>query len=130
MSKFKDIKDSKDFLALDAKRASNLVALAKLTDAFEKLSKDKPSVVAFQRNEAKLDSRLEQLETASDEVTKYFRSLGGDIFNDADFLKYCDLETEIVGNLEILRESHHELLKSQNLLDPPAPAVPSEDVVT
>ena len=83
MSLFEDVKDSKEFLPLHAERASILVALSKLTNAFEKLSKDKPSLVAFQRNEAKLDSRLEQLEIASDAVTKHFTSLGGDIFNDA-----------------------------------------------
>ena len=74
----------------------------------------------------KLDSRLEQLESASDAVTKYFSSLGGDTLNDDDFIKYCDVETEIVGNLEILRESQYELLKSQNLLEPTAPAVPAD----
>ena len=130
MSKFQDIQDSKDFLALNSERASILVALSKLTNAFEKLSKDKPSLVAFQRNVDKLDSRLEQLESASDAVTKYFSSLGGDTLNDDDFIKYCDVETEIVGNLEILRESHYELLKSHNLLEPPAPVAPLQETVT
>ena len=50
MSQFKDIQDSKDFLALNSERASILVALSKLTNAFEKLSKDKPSLVAFRGN--------------------------------------------------------------------------------
>ena len=129
MSLFKDIKDSKDFLALDAKRASVLTTLSKLKTNLEK-SKENPTLVLFERNEAKLDSKLDQLESVSEVVAEYFRSLGGDTFNDNDFIEYLNAETSLTGEIEILRSSYHELLKSQNLLQPPAPAAPPEEMVT
>ena len=58
MSQFKDIRETKDFLKLHGPRASALAALQKLKTALENLPKDKPSVIAFQRNEDKIDSRI------------------------------------------------------------------------
>ena len=79
---FKEIKETKDFLALHGPRASALAALGKLKTALENLPKDKPSVIAFQRNEDKIDSRLEQLEVAADAVSNYFGTIGGDTINE------------------------------------------------
>ena len=128
MSQFKDIKDSKDFLPLHAKRTSILVQLTKLKENLEKLKdKETPNAVTFERNEAKIDSYLSQLDIASIAISDYFSAAGGDALKDVDFLSYQDEETTITGEIEILREYHIELLKSHNLL---APSAPPEETVT
>ena len=76
---------------MDAKRASVLTTLSKLKTNLEK-SKENPTLVAFERNEAKLDSKLDQLESASEAVAEYFRFLGGDTCNNNDFIEYLSEE--------------------------------------
>ena len=66
------------------------------------------------------------MEKASDAISTYFGSVGGDNINDSDFIHYLNEETTLTGKVEILRPSHHELLKTQGLLTPPAP--PEETV--
>ena len=129
MSQFKDVQETKDFLSLNAKRASALTKLSNLKVTFEK-SKESPSLLSFQRNEAKLDSILEQLENTSAAVVEYFSSLGGDTVGDGDFISYMSEESSLIGEVEVLLSSYHELLKSQNLLEPPAPVAPLRETVT
>ena len=129
MSLFKDIKENKEFLPLHAKRTAILTSLSNIKVTLEK-SKETPTLVSFERNEAKLNSKLEQLETASEAVSEYFCTLGGDHSNDSDFLDYRNEETTLTGELEILRSSYHELLKSRGHFAPPAPAAPPEEMVT
>ena len=52
---------------------------------------------------------MQQLEIASEAVAAYFVKQGGDI-NDTGFTNYCDEETNLTGEIEIMRESYHELL--------------------
>ena len=52
---FAEIRKTKDFLALHGPRASALDSLRILKNTLEKLPKENPSLVAFQRNEAKID---------------------------------------------------------------------------
>ena len=42
--------------------------------------------------------------------------MDGDPLNDAGFDDYCDTETNIIGEIEILRESYHELLEDKGLI--------------
>ena len=129
MSQFKDIQETKDFLSLNAKRASALTKLSNLKVTFGK-SKESPSLLSFQRNEAKLDSILEQLENTSAAVVQYFSALGGDTVGDGDFISYMSEESSLIGEVEVLLSSFHELLKSQNLFEPPAPIAPLQETVT
>ena len=57
MATFAEIKESKDFLALNKKRDAALVQLTQLRKTLEKLPKDPPSLHSFTRNEAKIDSQ-------------------------------------------------------------------------
>ena len=109
MIKFDSLSDVKVFLALDAKRSATLVQLTNLKKALEALSKENPSLRSFERIENKIDSRVEQSENATIAVSSYFRRIGGDPMNDSDFDKYCDMETNIIGEIEILRETYHDL---------------------
>ena len=120
MSQFKDIKDSKDFLPLHAKRTAILTSLSSIKVTLEK-SKENPTLVSFERNEAKLNSKLEQLETASEAVSEYFCSLGGDHINDSDFISYLNEETTLTGELELVCSSYHGLLKSHGHFPPLLP---------
>ena len=45
------------------------------------------------------------------------------------FDDYCDIETSINGEIEILREGYHDLLKSKGLLQPATPPVLQADLV-
>ena len=123
MIKFDSLSEEKDFLALDAKRSGVLVELQNLKKALENLSKEKPSVRSFERIEAKIDSRVEQSENATIAVSSYFRKLGGDPLNDSGYDDYCDTATNIIGEIEILREGYHDLLKNKGLLQPATPPV-------
>ena len=58
------------------------------------------------------------MEAASSAVSNYFGSAGGEFLNDTDFKTYCDQETTIMGEIEIIRESYRDLLKDKNLLGP------------
>ena len=111
MSKFSSISKKKDFMALDAKRGAALVQLAKQSKALEKLSKDRPSLRSFQRIEKEIDGMLDTLKVASMEVSQYFINEGGDPMDDSGFDNYCDAETNITGEVEILRESFRDVLK-------------------
>ena len=131
MIKFESLSEVKEFLALDAKRSTALVQLTKLKKALEELPKDNPSLRSFERIETKIDNKLGQLEVASEAVSSYFRKAGGNPLNDAGFDDYCDTETSIIGEIEILRESYHDLLKAKNLLNivQPKPEVSQKDLV-
>ena len=120
MSKFSSISKEKDFLALDAKRASALVQLSHLLKALENISKDRPSLRTFERIEAKIDNEVDELEIASKAVSAYFVNKGGDPMDDTDFDTYCDTATNITGQVEILRESVYDNLKAKGLLQPAA----------
>ena len=129
MIKFDSLSEAKEFLALDAKRSSALVELSKLKKALEALCKENPSVRSFERIEARVESFRDQLEIASQAVSSYFRKMGGDPLNDSDFDDYCDTETSIIGEIEILREGYHDLLKSKGLLQSATPPVLQADLV-
>ena len=113
---FASLSNEKDFLALDAKRLTVLVELSVQKKALEALSRERPSVRSFERIEARIESGLDNLQTANGAVTSYFRKVGGDPLNDTGFDNYQDTATNITGEIEILRESYHELLKSKGLL--------------
>ena len=113
MIKFESLSEVKDFLALDAKRSAALVELSKLKKALEALPKDNPSLRSFDRIEARVDSERELLNNAFKAVSSYFRKMGGDPLNDSGFDDYCDTETNIIGEIEILRDSYHDLLKAK-----------------
>ena len=116
MSDFKTISKKKDFKDLDAKRAASLIQIAKLSKALENLSKDRPSLHSFQRIKAKIDSELVILEEASREVLHYFVKEGGDPMDNSNFDSYCDAETSITSEAEILRESVQDVLKDKGVL--------------
>ena len=84
---------------------------------------------SFERIEARVESFRDQLETASQAVSSYFRKMGGDPLNDSGFDDYCDTETSIIGEIEILRESYNALLKNKGLLQPATPPVLQADLV-
>ena len=129
MTKFDSLSEVKEFLAIDAKRSAALVQLTKLKKALEELPKDNPSLRSFERIETKIENKIDQLEVASEAVSTYFRKSGGDPLNDAGFDHYCDTETSIIGEIEILREGYHELLKNKGLLQPATPPVFQADLV-
>ena len=118
MATFAEVKESKDFLALNKKRDAALVQLTRLRKTLEKLPKDPPSLHSFTRNEAKIDSWLEHLEKADAAVSEYFSEVGGSTLEDKEFHAYCDAATDITGEVEILREGYRELLKDKGLLGP------------
>ena len=105
--------------------------LTKLKNALEALNCYNPSHEAFERITARIDGRLEQLELATEAVSAYFSKMGGDPLNDSSFIEYCNIETNIIGEIEILREGYHDLLKEKGLLDvvPPKPEVTQADLV-
>ena len=86
---------------------------------------------SFERIEARVESFSSLLENASQAVSSYFCKMGGDPLNDSSFDDYCDTETNIIGEIEILRESYHELLKDKGLLNivPPKPEVTQSELI-
>ena len=118
MVTFAQLQEEKNFLSLHSQRSAALVQLTKLKVVLESLSEETPSALSFSRNEAKIDSWLDKLEVASSAVSNYFGNQGGDLLNDTGFKEYCDQETNIMGEIEIIRESYSNLLKSKNLLGP------------
>ena len=130
MPSFKDLKDDKDFITLDVKRTASLLDLKKLKVNFQNLPQKKPSIRSYERYNSSVDTVLDKLETASTAVSDYFASIGADSLDDEEFLNYMNIETTLVGEVEILRDSYFELLKSHGHFAPPAPPAPSEDVVT
>ena len=120
MSDFESISKQKDFLALDAERAAARIQLSKLLKALEGFSKERPSLRSFERIEAKIDSKVDELDVASKAVFQYFINQGGDPMDDTEFDEYCNAETNITGQIEILRESIHDNLESKGMLQPVA----------
>ena len=104
MSKFDSLSGEREFVGLHAKRSAALVELSKLKKALEALPKDNPSLRSFERIEARVDIERDVLQTASKAVSSYFCKMGGDPLNDSGFDNYCDTETNIIGEIEILRE--------------------------
>ena len=116
MSKFDSLSQEKEFLALDAKRAAVLVHLSNIKKSLEALNHDKVSLRAFERVEAKIDSRMDQLETATEAVSLYLSKAGGDPTSDSGFESYCNVGINIMDELDILREDYFAQLKSKGLL--------------
>ena len=129
MIKFDSLSSEKEFLVLHGKRSAALVNLTNLKNALEALPKDNPSIRSFERIEAKIDNRVEQSENATIAVSSYFGRMGGDALNDSSFIEYCNVETNIIGEIEFLRESYHELIKNKGLLQPATPPVLQADLV-
>ena len=129
MSKFDSLSSEKDFLALHAKRAAVLVELQNLKKSLEGLPKENPSVRSFERIEVRVENERDLLESASKAVTSYFCKVGGDPLNDAGYDNYCDTATNIIGEIEILRDSYNDLLKNKGLLQPATPPVLQADLV-
>ena len=131
MPSFKDLKDNKDFITLDAKRTAVLLELKKLKVNLEKLPREKPSIRSYERCNSNIDTELDRLKTASAAVSDYFASIGVDSLDDEEFLNYMNIETTLTGEMEIIRDSYFELLKSHGHFPPtPAPAAPPEEMVT
>ena len=110
MAKFDSLSEEKEFKALNAKRGAVLVELSRIKKSLEALSKDKPSIRSFERIEAKFESKVEQFEAANEAVSAYFIKMGGNPLSDSGFDDYCDVATNLTGEIEILRESYHEIL--------------------
>ena len=117
MCKFDSLSSENEFLHLNGKRSAALVELSKLKKALEALPKDNPSLRSFERIESKVEVIADRLQTASEAVTSYFHKMGGDPMNDSEFDDYCDTETNIIGEIEILRESYHDLINYKCILD-------------
>ena len=49
--------------------------------------------------------------------------------NDNGFDQYCDVATNLTGEIEILRESYHDILKTKGLIQPAAPLVGQSDLI-
>ena len=113
MSNFDSLASEKEYVQLNSKRSAALVRLTNLKKSLEALPRDKPSLNAFERITARIDGRVEQLEIATEAVSAYFSKMGGDPLNDSSFIEYCNIETNIIGEIEILRESYHDLLKTR-----------------
>ena len=124
MTSFDSLSQVKEFLSLDAKRVSVIVELTNLKEQLESLNHDKPSVRSFERIEAKVDSNMDQLETASKAVSSYLIKVGGDPLTDSNFKQYCNTANEIVKGIDTLREDYHELLESKSLLQQQPAAAP------
>ena len=77
MSKFDSLSSEKEFLAVHAKRSAVLVELQNLKKSLEALPKDNPSLRSFERIEARVDTIVDRLQTASEAVTSYFCKVGG-----------------------------------------------------
>ena len=131
MSKFDSLSSEKEFLAVHAKRSAVLVELQNLKKSLEALPKDNPSLRSFERIEARVDTIVDRLQTASEAVTSYFCKVGGDPLNDSGYDGYCESATNVIGEVEILRDSYHDLLKAKNLLNivQPKPEVSQKDLV-
>ena len=129
MAKFDSLSEEKEFVALDAKRCTILANLSKLKKSLEGLCKDNPVLRSFERIETKIECKMEQLEAASDAVCSYFKKKGGDPLNDSEYDQYCDIETNLTGEIEILRESYHDILKAKGLIQPAAPLVGQSDLI-
>ena len=129
MAKFNSLSEEKEFKALNAKRDASLVELSKLKKSLEALSKDKPSLRSLERIESKIDSSVERLQDASEAVSSYFSKMGGNPLNDIGYDQYCDVETNIKGDIEIIRESYHDILKTKGLIQPAAPQVEQSDLI-
>ena len=131
MSKFDSLAGEKEFLHLNGKRSAALVELSKLKKALEALPKDNPPVRSFERIQARVESERDLLQNASKAISSYFCKMGGDPLNDSGFDDYCDTETNIIGEIEILRESYHDLLKVKGLLVsvPPKPEVTQSELI-
>ena len=119
MPSFKELKDNKDFITLDAKRTAVLLELKKLKVNLQNLPQEKPSIRSYERFNSNVDTVLDKLETASEAVSDYFASIGVDSLDDEEFLNYTNIETTLRGEVEILRDSYHELLKSHGHFAPP-----------
>ena len=124
MPSFKDLKDNKDFITLDAKRTAVLLELKGLKVNLENLPKEKPSIRSYERCDSKVDKELDRLEAASTAVSEFFSASGVDSLDDDEFLDYMNIATTLTGEVEILRDSYYELLKSHGHFAPPAPPAP------
>ena len=116
MAKFVSLSEEKEFKALNAKRDASLVELSRIKKSLEALSKDKPSLRSFERLEARIECEMEQLNLASKAVSSYFSKMGGNLLSDSGFDDYCDVATNLTGEIEILRESYHDILKAKGLI--------------
>ena len=124
MSAFDSFSENPDFVKLNSKRGAALVELTQMKKSLEKFSKDKLSVRSFQRIETRIDSKMEQLEAASEAVSSFFIKMGGNPLDDSDFDAYLDTATTLTGEIEILREAYYDLLDSKGLLKTEQPAAP------
>ena len=129
MAKFNSLSEEKEFVALHAKRGAVLGQLLDLKKSLNALSKDKPSLRSFERLETRIDEKLDQLEAASVAVCSYFIKMGGDPLDDTEYDEYRDTATNLTGEIEILRESYHDILKAKGLIQPAAPLVGQSDLI-
>ena len=124
MTEFKSLSDNAEFVKLNSKRGAALVELTHMKKSLEKASKEKLSARSFQRIEARIDSKVEQLEAANEAVSSFFSKMGGNPLEDSDFDTYYDTATTLTGEIEILREAYYDLLNTKGLLKPEPTATP------
>ena len=79
--------------------------------------------------DSRIDVLVDRLQEASESVSSYFTKVGGDPMNDNGFDQYCDVATNLTGEIEILRESYHDILKTKGLIQPAAPLVGQSDLI-
>ena len=75
----------------------------------ESLPQENPSVRSFERIIAKVDSKVDLLETASMAVSSYLIKMGCDTLKDSSFEQYCTTADEMVQAIDSLRENYHEI---------------------
>ena len=108
MSTFESLSKEPEFVKLDAKRASSLVALIVHNESLRELDQEKPSLRAFQRLEGKIDEQIKVFEVASNAVTAWFTKNGGDYLNDSGYKDYWVKAVKILNELELVREDYYD----------------------
>ena len=105
-------KENDFFFILDGKRSAALVQVTILRKGLEAYLKNS-SVRSFERIEARIDGKLDEMFDASEAVTSYFTKMGGDPLHDSSFENYCDTATNIIGEIEILRKGYNDVIKKR-----------------
>ena len=131
MSTFESLSKEPEFIKLNAKRDASLDALMVHNESLNALDREKPSLRVFQRLEIKIDDQIKVLEAASNAVAAWFSKHGGDLLNDSDYKAYRVKAVKLLNELEIVRETYHDLLKAKDLLNivQPKPEVSQSDLV-
>ena len=116
MTTFEILSKESEFTKLNAKREASLEALTVQKESLNALDQGKPSLRAFQRLESKIDNQILVFEAASNAVTAWFTKNGGDYLDDSGYKDYRVKAVKILNELEIVRETYHDLLEDKGLI--------------